>query len=288
MPLLTFVGLIRVLRALLVALVGLALVAVMVRQVKLLDRQLVFFPSKHVLASPSDVGLPFEDVSFRTSDGVMLNGWFVPGDGNTTLLWFHGNAGNVGDRVDNILLLNNTVGVNVFIFDYRGYGLSEGSPSENGMYLDAEAAIAYLKTRPDVNVEEDLILFGRSIGAAVAVEMGTRRDFRGIILESPFTSLKDMARWSHPVLSRLVPVSLLLNSRYESLAKIPLVTSPFMVIHGEVDQTVPPEMGVELFDEANEPKRLYMIEGAHHNDTYIAGGNDYFESLKSFIGDQRE
>ena len=273
----------KVVWPLIIALVALSLLALLTRQLKLLDRQLIFFPSREVVADPGDVGLAFEEVRFQAADGVTLHGWFVQGAGDTTLLWFHGNAGNIGDRVENILLLNRAVGVNVFIFDYRGYGLSEGSPSEKGMYLDAEAAISYLKSRPDVNAEGGLVLFGRSIGAAVAVEMGAGQDFRGIILESPFTSLKAMARRSHPVLSRVIPVGLVVHSKFDSLAKISRVTSPVMVVHGDADETVPVEMGVALFEQASEPKRLYLIRGANHNNTYLVGGEEYFEALRSFV-----
>jgi fermentation-respiration switch protein FrsA (DUF1100 family) len=273
----------RVARALALALVVLALGAFVARQFNLLDRQLVFFPSKAIQSSPADLGLAYEEVRFKTEDGVDLHGWFVHGTGAGTLLWFHGNAGNIGDRVENILLLNRDVGVNIFIFDYRGYGLSEGSPSEKGMYLDAEAAIAYLKSRPEAINDGDIVLFGRSIGAAVAVEMATRHDFRGLILESPFTSLRAMARLTHPVLSRIVPFGLVVQGRYESLSKMPHVNSPVLVIHGKADETVPVKMGLELFEAASDPKRLHLVDGAGHNDVYLLGGEGYFNALKAFI-----
>lgn len=275
--------LIRAGRTILILLVLLVLAASLVRQFKLLDRHLLFFPSREVSGDPAQVGLPFEDVRFQAADGVNLHGWFVPGSGDTTLLWFHGNAGNIGDRIENILVLNRSVGVNVFIFDYRGYGLSEGSPSEKGIYLDAEAAIAYLTSRPDVDRDGGLVVFGRSLGAAVAVEMATRQSFRGVILESPFTSVKAMARRTNPILSRLVPVGLIVQSRFDSLAKMSEVVSPILVVHGRADETVPVEMGVALFEAANDPKRLHLIDGAGHNDTYLVGGEDYFEAIEAFI-----
>ena len=280
---LTSVRVLRLIRAPLAVLVVLGMAALIARELHLLDRQLIFFPSREIAATPGDLGLSFEEVRFQAADGVNLHGWFVPGPSETTLLWFHGNAGNIGDRVENIMLLNRHVGVSVFIFDYRGYGLSEGSPSERGMYLDAQAAIDYLNTRPGVIAERDLVLFGRSIGSAVAVEMGARHGYRGVILESPFTSVKAMARRTNPVLSRVMPVGLVVRSKLDSLGKISSVTSPVMVVHGDLDQTVPVEMGVALFQEANEPKRLYLIKGAGHNDTYLVGGQEYFEALKAFI-----
>ena len=236
----------------------------------MLDRQLLFFPSREITQTPADVGLHFEDVSFSTSDGTRLHGWLVPGQGDNTLVWFHGNAGNISNRVDNIQLLNRRLGVNVFIFDYRGYGRSEGKPSERGMYLDGDAALEYLRSRDDVDMEK-LILFGRSLGCAVAVELATRHTAKAVLLESPFTSVADMSRRTHPLLSLLLPPRLLVQSRFDSLSKIGRIESPVMVLHGDRDDIVPIEMGKELFDAANEPKRFYAIQGAGHNDTHHCG-----------------
>lgn len=253
------------------------------RQTGLLDRQLIFFPAREITTTPASVGLDYDDVFFTASDGVRLHGWFVPGEGDLTLLWFHGNAGNISNRVENLLLLHERLGVNVFIFDYRGYGRSEGSPSEQGMYLDAEAALDYLRSRQDVDVENRLALFGRSVGAAVAVELATQHPAYAVILESPFTSVRAMARRIYPALAALVPVGAVVQSKFDTLSKIEQVRSPVMVLHGDSDDIVPIDMGREVFDAASEPKRFYIIQGANHNDTYIAGGNAYFDALKDFL-----
>ena len=165
----------------------LVVLGIVVRQTSLLDRLLVFFPERDLVADPGDLGLEFEDVFLEASDGVRLHGWFVPGRTDTVLLWFHSNAGNISHRLENILMLNRDLGIGVFIFDYRGYGRSEGSPSEKGLYRDAEAAIAHLASIPGFDSERHLVIFGRSLGCAVAVEMSVRHESRALILESPFT-----------------------------------------------------------------------------------------------------
>ena len=268
--------------ALLFALLMLAALAV--RETRLLDRYAIFFPEGELVGSPRDVGLEYEDVSFVTEDGVDLHGWFVPGRSETTLLWFHGNAGNISHRLGNLALFHEALGVNVFIFDYRGYGRSGGRPTEAGTYLDAEAALEHLRSRSgrEPRFEDDLILFGRSLGCAVAVEMATRYRVRGLVLESPFTSIHAMARAAYPFLPTGVLMPLV-GARYDSLAKIGAVASPLMVLHGELDEIVPMEQGVEIFEVANGPKWFYPIPGAGHNDTYQAGGSEYLAALGRFI-----
>ena len=253
-------------------------------QTKLLDKQFIFFPERELVGAPVDVGLEYENVLFSTYDGVRLHGWFVPGESDTTLLWFHGNAGNIGHRIDNLLMLHQRLGVNVFIFDYRGYGLSEGSASEQGTYLDGEAALEHLRSQKGLDLGQEIVLFGRSLGCAVAVEMATRHNVRGVILESPFTSVHAMAERAYPHL----PVRMLMplvQTRYDSLSKIKDVRSPVMVVHGDRDDIVPIDLGRDLFDAANGPKRFYTIEGAGHNDTYLVGGDAYFQALKEFLDD---
>ncbi len=263
----------------LAALLTLGLIA---RQVGLLDRYFLFFPDKTIMETPADYGLEYEDVFFEASDGVRLHGWFVPGESDVTLLWFHGNAGNIGNRARNIALLHERVGVKIFIFDYRGYGRSEGGVTERGTYLDAEAALAYLRSREDVNADR-FALFGRSLGAAVAVEIAARHQFHAVILETPFTSIADMAKRLYPVLSAIFPVGAVVKSKYDALSRIKDVHAPLLVLHGDADDIVPLDIGRRLYDAANEPKRFYTIEGAGHNDTYLVGGEPYFEELRRFI-----
>ena len=244
----------------------------------LIDRYFIYFPERELEADPSVLGLAYEDVFFVASDGVRLHGWFVPGNRDVTWLWFHGNAGNVGHRLENLRLLHDELGVSIFIFDYRGYGHSHGRPSEQGTYRDAEAAIRYVSSRQEISPNR-LVLFGRSLGAAIAVEMATRHLVHGLVLESPFHSISSMARRKYPIL----PWSLLLRTRYDSLAKIGNVKTPVLVLHGDMDDTVPIEAGRKLFEAAREPKEFYTIGGARHNDTYLIGGQDYFSVLRDFL-----
>ena len=197
------------------------------------------------------------------------------------MVWFHGNAGNIGHRVDNLADLNSRLGVSIFIFDYRGYGRSDGTPSEQGTYLDAQAALEYVRSRQDVGGQKP-VLFGRSLGCAIAAEAATKNEAFALVLESPYTSIRDMAKRLYPMIPG---VGLLLSTKYDCLAKVKDVHIPIMVLHGDRDEIVPFDMGRELFEAANPPKRFYTIEGAGHNDTYLVGGAEYYEALASFIED---
>lgn len=244
-----------------------------------LEKRLIFYPERTIWTTPADRGLSYEDVFFHTSDGVRLNGWFVPARGSKIiLLWFHGNAGNIADRVENIALFHDRLGVNIFIFDYRGYGRSEGSVSEEGTYRDAEAALAYLRSRRDIDLAK-IILFGRSLGAAVAVELAAKMPCAGLILESPFTSVKEMANLAFP----LFPVGFLFKTKYDTLSKIKQIKVPVLVLHGDRDEIVPFSMGRRIFEAANEPKTFFTVKGAGHNDTYQRGGVAYLQALDRFL-----
>ncbi|TAK08648.1 alpha/beta hydrolase [bacterium] len=244
-----------------------------------MEERFIFYPESKVDVTPKDAGLAFEDVFFTAGDGVRLNGWFVPyQDSRITLLWFHGNAGNISHRVENIKLLHNKVNINVFIFDYRGYGRSEGRVSEEGTYRDATAALQYLRSRKDVD-PKGIVFFGRSLGAAVAADLATREDCLALILETPFVSIREMARVAFP----LLPIGPLLRIRYDVVEKLGKVRAPLLVLHGDKDDVVPYEQGKKVFEAAHNPKEFYTIRGAHHNDTYIVGGEAYFKALKNFI-----
>lgn len=259
-----------------------AAIGVLARQMSILDRFMVYFPERVISATPADVGLEYRDVYLTTSDGVRVHAWHVPGESKTTLLWLHGNAGNISHRVDNIAVLNRLTGLSVLILDYRGYGLSEGSPTENGLYSDAEAAFEYLVRERGLKPEEDIVLFGRSLGVGVAAELATRHTVRCVILESGFTSVFGMASATRPswMATLLLP---LISARYDTLSKINLIKSPVMVVHGEQDEIVPFTMAIELYEAANEPKRLHAVPGAMHNDVYERGGTAYFQTLEDFI-----
>lgn len=263
---------------------GLAIVAALglaARFTGLIDRYFIYFPDKELTQNPGDMGLYYEDVTFTTSDGLRLHGWFVPGESEMTLVWFHGNAGNISHRVEHLAELHTRLGMNIFIFDYRGYGRSEGRPSERGTYLDADAALAYLRSRPDVDGQK-MVFFGHSLGCAIAVEAAAGNSAYAVVLESPITSIQAMARRAYPFLPG---AGALVRTKYDTLAKIKGINAPLMVLHGDRDDTVPLDMGRELFEAANPPKRFYAIEGAGHNDIYVVGGRAYYDELAGFLAD---
>ena len=262
--------------------VGLLLFAVVSYVVFLLlfENKIIFHPSRYPEGfwEPVSVGVPAQDIYFTSEDGIKLHGWFIP-DPNAvaTLLWFHGNAGNLSHRLNNIQRLA-PLSLNIFIFDYRGYGRSEGEPNEQGIYKDSKAAYNTVVGLNTVTVDT-LFLFGRSLGGICAVETALDHPARGLILESVFTSASDMSRQVFP----LIPLGWAIRSKLDAIGKVPHLTLPKLFLHGTRDEVVPYDLGRKLFDSAVEPKTFYPIEGAGHNDTYILGGRDYFNALSLFI-----
>lgn len=244
------------------------------------EKRFIFFPTREVEYTPDQLGLAYEDVYFNTSDGVELNGWFVPGSTGMTWLCFHGNGGNIGHRVDEIALLHHNLGVNLLIFDYRGYGRSAGAPSEQGTYLDARAALSYLRGRPDVDSER-IVYFAHSLGAAVAAELAVAEPPKGLVLVSPFASVQSMGRIAFP----LLPSGWLTKGKYDSLARIGAVQQPLLILHGEQDTLVPVTEGERLFQAANEPKTFQALPAAGHNDIFESAGETYWGALERFIAE---
>ncbi len=253
--------------------------------IRFIENRSIFHPDKNVYLTPDYRGLKYDDVTFRTEDGLKLNGWFIPGktkfqtaDNLFTLLWFHGNAGNISHRLESIKMLYDRVPINIFIFDYRQYGKSEGKISEEGTYIDAKAAFEYLHSRKDIN-HKKIIFFGCSLGSAVAVDLSLKERCCGLILETPFTSIKELAKSIYPFL----PLGYFIQTRYDSITKIKDVKVPLLIIHGDKDELVPIEHGRKLYENANEPKEFYTIPGATHNDTYFVGGEKYFNTIRRFV-----
>jgi len=207
-----------------------------------------------------------------------LFGWFVPSSKPTpVLLWCHGNAGNIINRLENLVELH-SLGLAVFLFDYRGYGRSRGRPSEDGLYQDALAAYAHLSETRRIDPRQ-IVLFGRSLGAAVAGDVASRRSAAGLILESAFPSIPALAKnymWG-------LPAYWLLAARYNLSDRLDKVRIPVLVIHGDRDHIVPIELGEQVFEAAHSPKAFYRVEGADHNTLYVTGGKPYFRRLKQFV-----
>jgi uncharacterized protein len=241
------------------------------------EKGIVFFPDQNLVGTPTDLGLKYEDAWFDTADGIRLHGWWVPKAGAPVLVWFHGNAGNISHRLENIKLLHDLVEVQVFIFDYREYGRSPGRISREGSFQDAAAAYRYLSEIRRIP-PQDLVLFGRSLGTALATDVALKNHCRALILESAFTNSSEMAKLLAPFLFDWRP-----RVPYDNLGKVGKVRVPVFIIHGSDDEIIPVEMGRRVFAAANSPKDLYIIPGAHHNDTYVVGGETYFQKLKAFI-----
>lgn len=243
------------------------------------EKGTVFFPDPYLIGTPADRGLAYEEVFFATEDQLKLHGWYVPHrNSSRTLLWFHGNAGNISHRLENLALLHQRVEANIFIFDYREYGKSEGEISKAGTFLDAFAAFRYLRCRSDCDPRR-IVLFGRSLGTALATAVAVEHACLGLILESAFTSTDDVMRLYFRFLPPLPPDIV----KYDTVSLIGKVTAPKLIIHGEYDEIIPVWMGKRLYETAAPPKEFYLINGASHNDTYLAGGHEYFETFKGFI-----
>ena len=222
--------------------------------------------------------MEYEDVYFTTSDGVKLNGWFIPApiEPAGTIIYCHGNAGNISHRLEILKMLNN-LGVNVLIFDYRGYGKSKGSPSEKGTYLDALAAYEYISVRPDVDVNR-ITVYGRSLGGAVATDLAANADVRAIIIDSAFTSASDMAKEIYSFL----PISSFMSIKYDTLSKVADLDMPKLVIHSEDDEIVPFAHGEKIFATAGQPKEFYSARGGH-NDGIILYMDQYQDRVGEFL-----
>jgi uncharacterized protein len=240
----------------------------------------IYFPSRGGGETPGARGIDYREVALTAADGVRLHAWHVPGRGPLTLLWLHGNAGHIGHRVEQLALIRQRLGVGVLMLDYRGYGRSEGVPSEQGTYRDADAALAYLRGAPEVD-PDGIVLYGQSLGAAVAVELAARERVRGLILEGPFASVPAMARAVYPWL----PIGPLLRTRYDSMARIGTVRAPLLILHSERDEVVPYAQGRALYAAAAEPKHFHPVVGAGHNDAFYRGGEGYWGALAEFLAD---
>ncbi|MEZ4598258.1 MAG: alpha/beta hydrolase [Syntrophotaleaceae bacterium] len=259
---------------------SLPLLAANVQGFEGMDRRFIFFPDRTLHATPAAAGLTYEEVRFPASDGVSLHGWYLPGDsGKPLVLFAHGNAGNLSHRIDNLAGFHR-LGLPVFIFDYRGYGRSEGRPSEKGTYADMRGALAWLKKQGWKT--EQMIYFGRSLGAAVALNLALEEPPAGLVMESAFTSVAEMGWHLQPMTYALLGWWAI-SSRYDNLAKIGGLRSPLLLFHGEDDTIVPPEMARQLLEKAPSPKSLYLIPGADHNDPYYIDDSDYWRQWQEFI-----
>ncbi len=241
----------------------------------------LYNPVQEVIYTPEELGLDFEKVTLKSNDGLRLSGWYIPAKhAELTVLFCHGNGGNIMHRLDSINILYN-LGVNCFIFDYRGYGDSEGKPSEEGTYLDAKTAYEWLAKEKKIP-PDNIIVFGRSLGGSIAARLASEVKVRALIIESTFTSYIDIGRKFYPYM----PVRWFARFSYKTIDYIKNVHRPVMIIHSRTDEIVPFEFGLELYEAANEPKEFVEIFGSHNDgflvssETYKDGWTKWLKSLR--------
>ncbi len=226
-----------------------------------LQRQFIYYP-KRGSTSPKQWNLPqVKLIQLRTSDGLRLNAWYHPNRNKSmpTIVYFHGNYGYFAQRANRIEPYIKA-GYGLLLLSYRGYGGSEGSPTEQGLYRDGRAAIDFLKSK---NIKpECMVLYGVSIGTGVAVQMAIEYPVGALILQSSFTSLVDLGNKHYFIL----PMSVIIKDRFNSLSKIDKVFEPKLFIHGKKDSVIPFSLGRQLFDKARSPKRLLVYPLSGHND----------------------
>jgi uncharacterized protein len=248
--------------------------------------QALYHPSSEIRGTPADLGLFYEWVALETADGARLSAWWVPADAaRGVLLFCHGNAGNISDRLDSIRIFNR-LGLSVFIFDYRGYGKSSGHPSEQGTYRDAEAAWNYLIQVRQKDARE-IVVFGRSLGGSIAAWVSQVYKPQALILESTFASLREAARDRMPGFF----VKLLVPDQYRTLLYLTSVHCPFLILHSRGDEVIPFRHGEALYAAANEPKELVEIRGSHNQG--FLGSQPYYEAaldsfLSKYLGRKKE
>lgn len=236
-------------------------------------------PGRTIPATPDDIGLEYEPVSLVTSDGVRLQGWFVPAAGERAVAaFFHGNAGNIGHRLDTLRVFND-LGLSVLIVDYRGYGQSGGEPSETGLYRDGEAVWEYLRNDREIPAER-IVLVGRSLGAAVAAHVGARTRPGALVLESPFISIPELGQTIYPYL----PVRWIARYRFPTAELAARCRCPLLVVHSPDDDIVPIRHGREIYAAAPGPKRFLELDGGH-NTGFVQDERTYREGWEAFLAD---
>ena len=258
----------------------LVLLAVVYLVLRWFEHRQVYQPSRPMDANGSELGRPFEDVSFQTADGLRLNGWFFPADKDSSRQHFvyllcHGNAGNISHRLEHVAALLET-GASVFIFDYRGYGRSEGRPSEDGTYLDGQAAHQWVRQRGFTAT--NIIVLGESLGGGIASELALREPSGGLILQSTYTSVTDLGVELFPWL----PVRWMGIIKYDTHGKLPRIKVPVLLMHSRADGLIGFHHAEKNFAAANEPKLLWEIVG-RHNDFLETGRERYLDGLNKFL-----
>jgi uncharacterized protein len=242
----------------------------------------LFHPTRGQDRTPTAVGLRFSELRLVAEDGVVTQAWWVPYQGppeqrlGVSVVTFHGNAGTMADRLEHTRLLHD-LGVSVLTAEYRGYGDSEGKPGEEGMAADARAALAELRVRAEPRGDK-VVIHGRSLGGAVAIRLAADRSADGLVVESTFTNLKEMAgRSGIPLATHLVAYD------FDSLSKVRALDLPLLIVHGEADELIPVSMGRSLREAAAGPAELFTVPGGTHNDTWVRAGASYWNRLGTWL-----
>ena len=249
---------------------------ILVALLSLQESSLIFAPAKLLRRTPQDLGLDAQELRITAVDGEILHGWWIRSGGNRTAIWYHGNAGNISHRLPNARRMVDELNIDIVRVDYRGYGRSTGKPDENGLYLDGAAiydAVAEHGVPP-----ENIILFGRSLGSAIAIETALHRRAGKLVLESAFRSIPALARhyyWFVP--------SPVVRTRMDNAAKIARIDVPVLILHGEADRLVPFGHSKRLFELAQRPKTFHRIAGAGHNNTWTTEGTAYWNAWRTFL-----
>jgi len=243
--------------------------------IKYIEQKGIYYPAKEISVYPSLFGIPFKDIYIVTEDKVKINAWFLPNpQAKYTILFFHGNAGNIAGRIDKLQILYD-LGFNIFIIDYRGFGKSEGRPSETGLYRDAFAAYDYMPGTLGIK-PEGIILYGESLGTAVAIDLAIHREVKGLILEGAFSCGRDMAVKIYPFLPGFI-----FSNSFDSLAKIEDIGVPKLLIHSREDKIVPFSLAEKLYKHAKGPKVFLEIRGDHNN-AFLSSKEQYASSILAF------
>jgi len=262
-----------------IAIVVLIVLVVFALSLRWSEPRMIYYPDRHIDQTPDRFGLNYDDVILTTSDGVKINGWLLPAsisNAPLTVLLFHGNAGNMSHRFEKLSVLHH-LGVTVFIIDYRGYGRSDGAPGEDGTYHDARAAYDYLVTQRKV-APRSIVVYGESLGSAIAADLAAKVEVGGLVLEEAFTSIGDVGQRMFPFL----PVRWLVKNKYDTLSKMPRINVPLLIVHSREDELFNMRHAQRLLAAANEPKQLVELHG-HHNDAFLVSAAIYHDALQKFF-----
>ncbi len=255
------------------------LVLLVLGTLRLFERRNLYYPTRMIEQVPSDIGLSYEDIHFVAEDDCKLHGWWIPHEeARGTILMCHGNAGNISGRVWMAGDLHR-LGVNVFLFDYRGFGKSSGFASEKGLYRDARAAYEVVRARYDNAEDPPILIYGRSLGGAVAIDLAQKKSIKGLIIESTFTSAVAVGEKLYPRL----PIRWFCHDRYDSLSKMNSITVPLLMAHSPDDQLIPYEMGQALFEQAASPVKTFCRISGGHNDSGWTGKDPYWLQIEGFV-----